>query len=315
MSDTLFGAPLSLDAATVDQWVRILSRSWIALMGDPPSDLEADLAALAPVFASGAKPRVLKDKVYSLSPAKPEDHLLPADALVPIDGGSLITPEGRILLGILMGLQRSARTSIEVSEQVRALQAAVALRTTWQRTWLKNQFEGTLSAPPLGAALFLLINGSIGPDAALTLPSADSDDRQLGQIILPLIASFSETLGGRIPESTGGVRKHWAFSQVSRILGRDVARKTARQGAIMYIRPGRQAPFLDEVASRLARLADIHRRREAVTGLVLGYREIRGELAAVEQMHEDPTATRRIVQRVTDPLTDPLIRAPARGSR
>jgi hypothetical protein len=315
VSDTLFGAPLSLDAATVGQWIRILSKTWIALIGDPPGDLEADLAALAPVFASGAKPRVLKDKVYTLPPANPADHLLPADALIPIDGGSLITPEGRILLDVLVGLQRSGRTTIETADQVRALQIAIALRITWQRTWLKNQFEGTLSAPPLGAALFLLVNGSIGPEAALTLPSDVRDDRQLGQIILPIIASFSETLGGRIPETTGGVRNHWAFSQVSRILGRDVARESTQQGATMYIRPGRQAPLLDEVASRLARLADIHRRREAITGLVNRYREIRGELAALGQMHEDPTATRRIIQRLADPLPDPRTSPPAEGSR
>ncbi|MFG1975519.1 hypothetical protein ACGFJC_39830 [Nonomuraea fuscirosea] len=305
MSNTLFGAPLALDAATLEQWVRILSRSWIALMGDPPGDLEADLSALAPVFASGAKPRVLKEKVYSLPVANAEDRLLPADALAPIDGGSLITPEGRILLDVLLDLQRSGHTAIDVSQQVRALQTAIALRTRWQRTWLKNQFQGTLSAPPLGAALFLLINGSIGPEAAFILPSADGEDRQLGQIVLPLVARFSERLGGRVPETSGGVRKHWAFTQVSRILGRDVAREPAVRGTTMYIRPDRQAAFLDEVASRLARLADIHRRREAVTGLVDGYREIRGELAAFGQMHEDPTATRRIIQRVADPMTDP----------
>jgi hypothetical protein len=255
------------------------------------------------VFGSGAKARVLKDNVYSLPPANPEDHVLPTDALVPIDGGSLITPEGRILLEVLINLQRSGRITIEVSEQIKALQTAIALRTTWQRTWLKKQFEGTLSAPPLGAAIFLLINGSIGPEAALILPSSDSDDRQLGKIILPLIARFSETLAGRIPETTGGIRKHWAFTQVSRILGRDVAREPAPQGAIMYIRPGRQASFLDDVASRLAKLADISQRRQAVTGLVDGYRRIRGELVALGQVHEDATATRRIIQHMTDPST------------
>ncbi|MFI9844003.1 hypothetical protein ACIHFD_43710 [Nonomuraea sp. NPDC051941] len=274
-------------------------------MDDPPGDLEADLIALAPVFTSGAKPKAVKERVYSLPAANAEDHLLPSDVLVPIDGALLITPEGRILLDVLLDLQRSGHTTIDVSQQVRALQTAITLRTEWQRTWLKNQFEGTLSASPLGAALFLLVNGSNGPEAAFTLPSADSEDRQVGQIILPLIARFSERLGGRVPETSGGVRKHWVFTQVSRILGRDVAREPAVRGTIMYIRPGRQAALLDEVASRLAKLADVHRRYEAVSGLVDGYREIRGELAALGQMYEDPTATRRIIQRVADPMTEP----------
>lgn len=303
MSDTLFGVPLSLEPMTVDQCVRILSRSWIELMGTQPGDLDEDLTVLARVFASGAKARVLKDAVYSLPPARPEDRLLPAETLVQVDGGSLITPEGRILLDVLAGLQRAGRTTIEVSEQVSALQRAVALRAMWQRTWLKKQFEGTLSAPPLGAALFLLVNGSIGPESALVLPAADADDRDLGRIVLPLIAAFSAAVGGRVPETDVGVREHWAFSQVSRILGRDVAREPSSAGTVMYVRPGRQAPFLDEVASRLAKLVDVHRRGVAVTGLVEGYRRIRGELAALGQMHEDPTATRRIVQRITNPLT------------
>ncbi|MCM3535027.1 hypothetical protein M3693_12455 [Cellulosimicrobium funkei] len=306
MTRTLFGAPLNLDVTTIDRWIVTLSRAWAALTGTLPGELEADLRTSAQVFGSGASAKTIKEKVYTLPAATDEERAIPGEALVIVDGSALITPEGRILLDVLVQLQRQAETTIGGDLQVAALSRALTMRTRSQQAWLRKQFEGTLSASPLGAALFLLINGSIGQRAAFVLPSDDMEDREMGRLVLPLIADFSARIGGKVPETTGGLRKHWVFSQVSRLLGRDVARDTDDAGAYMYVRPGREGDLLEGLADRLARMADVHKRHEAVSALVKGYRDIRGDLAAVGLMHEDPTATRRLVQRLADPLFEPV---------
>jgi hypothetical protein len=306
MNHSLFGAPLILDVVTIDKWIATLSRAWVALTGNPPGELEADLRTLAQVFGSGARAKVIKERVYALPTASHEDRAVPSDALVIIDGSALITPEGRILLEVLANLQRRGATTIDTDQQVTALSHALTMRARSQQGWLRKQFEGTLSASPLGAALFLLVNGSIGRRAAFVLPSEDTEDRHVGRIVLPLIADFSTRIGGSVPEATGGLRNHWVFSQVSRFLGRDVARDTDKQGAYMYVRSGREGELLEGLAVRLARMADVHKRHEAVDALVSGYRDVRGDLAAIGQMHEDPTATRRLVRRLADPVAEPF---------
>lgn len=123
----------------------------------------------------------------------------------------------------------------------------------------------------------------------------------LGAVVLPLIADFSKSLGGNAPPTDAGIRQHWVFTQVSRLLGRDVAREKAENGTAIFIRVGREGNLLDELASRLERTADADRRYTAIAGFAAGYRQARGSLAALGQMHEDPTTTRRITNRLLPP--------------
>jgi hypothetical protein len=116
-----------------------------------------------------------------------------------------------------------------------------------------------------------------------------------------LIAAFSKSLGGREPATDAGIRHLWVFTQLSRLLGRDVAREKAKYGTETFVRIGRERHLLDELASRLERTADAHRRYIAIRDFTDGYRRVRGPLAALGQMHEDPTTTRRIIDRLLAP--------------
>lgn len=298
---TMFGAPTRLDSATQQWWIRLLTKNWLALMGRPPHSLEADLDDMAPLFANGARLKNLKARIYALPEADSETQRLPREVVLIIDGCAMVTPEGRILLDVLLDLQRTGEGEISVDRQLSALTTATVLRSEWHARWLHNQFESTISAPVLGAALFLLINGSVGRPHALLMPSDSKRDRELGAVVMPLIAGFSKSLGGSEPVTDVGIRQHWAFTQVSRLLGRDVAREKAEDGTATFVRMGREKNLLNELASRLERTADPHRRYIAITGFIDGYRRARGPLAAVGQMHEDPTTTRRITDRLLAP--------------
>lgn len=302
--DTLFGVPLVVEANQRDRWIAVLTDCWRAQMGRRPGSLADDIDELAVLFGTGSKPKTIRDKVHaqrSASVAGADE--LPEPAVVVLDGVALITPEGRILLHVLVRLQRADSVVIEQDLQAFALDAALRARSTWHATWLRKQFEGSLSAPAVGAALLLLVNGSVGTELGLLLPKDADADRQLGAALMPVIAGFSSALGGKESDLSNGVRQHWAFTQISRLLGRQIAREPVPSGTLTYIREGQEKALLEELSRRLENLEpDPHRRREAVIALVDGYREARGALAAVGQSHEEPTATRRIVSRLTDPV-------------
>lgn len=302
--DSLFGGPTTFEPVIRDRWLQILTRSWIQLMGRPPGSLADDLEELTPYFGTGARSKTIRDRVYSLPPADQEIFTLPLRLLLIVDGCALITPEGRIMLDVLLNLQRTGGREIGIEVRCHALEVANSVRSNWQAVWIWKQFDGTLSAPPLGAALFLLVNGSIGQKQALLLPSDDDLDRRLGIVILPLIAAFSRRLGGKEPEVAGGIRQHWAFTQVSKLLGRDVERLPAPGGTATYVRTGRQAALLENLAVRLEKGVDPPRQELAVREFVEEYRLMRGKLAALGQMHEDPTETHRILRRLADPRYD-----------
>ncbi|SOJ56411.1 hypothetical protein MSIMFB_03888 [Mycobacterium simulans] len=296
--DTLFGAPLTMPADQRARWISLLTQCWINLIGGAPEDLGSDLEKMAPYFGTGASARALRAALADL-PVSEALNELPEEVVLDLDGQALITPEGRILLAVLMDLELSGGDTIGPVDQMAALARAVKTRFEWQRRWLHKQFHGNISAPVLGAALFLAVNGSIGEDKSLLLPRDEKTDREIGDLVLPLVAHFSEAVGGQIPETARGIRRHWAFTQLSRLMRRDVERISPRNDdAVTFIRDGRLNALLDEVSARLASVPGA-RVEVAVTKFIADYRAIRGALAVLGQMHEDPTNTRRVASRIT----------------
>ncbi|OBG51050.1 hypothetical protein A5669_27235 [Mycolicibacterium fortuitum] len=292
---TLFGAPLALQPEARTQWIAALTVAWTALLDRPPAGLDTDLDALASYFGPGASPRKIRSRVTALPSYDARFDRLPDAVVTVVDGLALITPEGRILLEVLLELDRTEAVAVHPDEHLAALDTAVRARTQWQRQWLHKQFRASLSAPVVGAGLFLAINGSVGATRALLLPKDESYDRELGDLILPIIGRFSQRLGGRQPDAERGVRSSWVFTQLSRLLPRDIARERSDNpaGTIIFIRVGRDAALVEEMASRLASFAPATVQR-AVSELVADYRSARGKLTALGLMHEDPTTTRRI---------------------
>ncbi|WP_155859337.1 hypothetical protein [Cellulomonas sp. KRMCY2] len=243
----------------------------------------------------------MKERIYALPEADAESRSLPSEIVLVVDGCAVMTPEGRILLDLLKRLERDGLGDFGVEQRLEALSIASGLRGRWHAKWLRSQFESSVSAPVLGAGVFLLVNGSIGAGNALDMPAHGERDRELGSVVLPLIAQFSKALGGRVPATDSGIRQHWVFTQLSRLLGRDVAREASKVGTAVWVRAGREEDLLSELATRLHRGRDRSRVDVALGDFVDAYRTVRGPLAALGQMHEEPTATRRIVQRLLRP--------------
>jgi hypothetical protein len=296
--NTLFGAPLGYAPAVLDLWIADLQRAWTAFAGAPPGSLDDDLAALAKVFA-GTSGRALRTVVTDLPDADERLLILPESILMQAEGRVLITPEGRILLDVLEDLRANHREVIDAERQTRALAIAVEARSAWYREWARKQLSGALSPPALGAAVFLVVNGSVGTHAALRLPMDEADDVHLGGLILPIVGRFSLALGGKQPMLDVGIQSHWAFSQISRFLARDIAREKVADGSALYVREGRERPLLTDLAERLAKYT-LGKRRHALEQLTEDYRDRRGALVAAGVCHEEPVHTRRVARTLMD---------------
>ncbi len=298
-TSTLFDAPLGYSGESLSRWIDALNRVWMAFAGRPSGDLEEDLASLAPAFATGTSPKTLRTLVSELPPIDDDDlSFLPDSIALRLHRARLITPEGRILLAVLAGLERDGDAVVSGEKHIEALTRSLRTRADWHAAWLRKQLTGTLSPPVVGAALFLLINGSIGVDAALVLPKEVARDKALGRVVLPMIGIFSMALGGQEPDPSSGLRSHWTFTQVSRFLSRDVVRARQGSGAVMYVRIGHEQHMMQELQRRLTRHSPA-KVEVALDSFVTKYRESRGKLISLGTMHEDPTHTRRIVRALT----------------
>jgi hypothetical protein len=299
-SVTLFGAPLGYTADSREQWIGSLERAWRAFSGKRSGNLSDDLELLRGVFAMGASGRSLRAALDELDPESSDSFELPSMAVMRLDGRALITPEGRVLLETLKQLPGGQDVVIADYLAVEALGQAAAAHARWYQDWALRQVRGNLSAPVLGAALFLLFNGSIGESHAFSMPPAPEADRQLAALVLPIIGAFSSALGGEKLAVTSGVRSHWAFTQVTRLLGADVARKSSKtKGSKIYVRDEHEFSLVQRVHAELQRKQATAVRR-ALRLMLEAYRDQQGQLISLGISHEAPAHTRRLLAALVD---------------
>ena len=290
---TLFGAPLGYEPDTLAKWVAVLEGCWVDLAGRQPAALPGDLELLRPFYSAGANARVLRAKLTAL-PARTPAIDLPAELALEFDGRRLITPEGRVLLDVLVDLQARGAWVVTESQALWAHAAALEARSRWGREWAEKQVVGNLSPAALGAACFLLVNGSIGPKQALRLPADDAEDRLLASAVLPVIGVFGKRLGGEAPAPDTALRSHWVFTQVSRLLPFDVARDRVPGGTAVYVRADRESALIGNLKDRLGRFG-ASAADAALLGLVTEYRDRRGALIALDQSFEEPRHTQAVL--------------------
>jgi hypothetical protein len=296
--NTLFGAPLGYSPDSLNRWIRLLEGCWIAFARGTAGELDEDLELLRPLFGAGANAKSLRATLAALAPQGESGQGLPGELALTFEDRALMTPEGRVLLEVLHRLQQSGENVIAEDQIIWAQHAALTARGAWGRDWAEKQLDGNMSPPVLGAACFLLVNGSIGPEHALRLPEDEREDRDLGRLVLPLVASFSETLGGNPPPVDSGLRSHWVFTQVSRLLPLDVRRERGIGGTSLYVRDDREAALLMNLRARLGKF-DPTAVDAAVAQLVNGYRTARGSFIALDQSYEDPRHTQRVQRALT----------------
>lgn len=292
-ANTLFGAPLGFTPTGLQEWVDSLTSCWRAYAGQGPQSLSGDLNILKTIYAHGASAAKLRTTFAEL----PDDALqmdLPSEVALSAEGRQLITPEGRILLDVLIRLRRTDDHVIGPDEQVRALALAASTRSSWYEAWAMKQVAGSLSPAPIAAAILVLINGSTTPDRGFYLPDVDAQATEYQETVLRLLGDFSDTLGGKRPTSAP-LQSHWVFTQATRVLSRDLARlNDTSSGSRVYVRPEREKYLLHDLTARLDRYPASTVAR-GLRGLVEGYHQHRGLIAVVSGSYERAANTRMVL--------------------
>jgi len=228
------------------------------------------------------------------------------------DGRYLVTPDGRLLLELLVEKLGQYEQSFAMSQADwrEAQSRLLSLYRAWSQQKLRDVIalqtaDGAAPMLPqtIGIVLFLLVNGNIGIRRAFRRPADHTDFTSIDRRTQDGVAEFADKI------STGRSRRKdqfslyggYALTEARRRLG---ARRLVVDGPKIYIF---SEGVIDEIIERIAR--DLLRRevsplaaKTAFDSLVKKYRQIRPQLAAFRLAFEQPASTEAIRERLMEAI-------------
>jgi hypothetical protein len=300
-ADNEFGIPLSLSRQEAERIVDGLEELWTASMG-PLRNLSRDLRALKRFFDPVATGARIRRELETLPPAPASARLLGPPLALPVQTGKLlVTPEGRISLGLLRDVLVADDDPVTLEPS--AIADGHVQLVELYRSWCLHRLNQTMSLltghaeplriPSIGFLVVLLVNQSIGPERAL--PGKDELDkiRVVEEAVLESAAAFARTLDvsqrGLRPDRESLYRGWWAGEARRRLSGA----LEIKNG--IHIRKDGGEEVLNLVARELARRAiDRAAVAAAFDALVYELRQREPELAQFGLAFEHPPDTRRL---------------------
>lgn len=172
-ADTFFGFPLDELTTENPRVLRYLIRAWIAEHGTEPTDFDEDLEKLRPLFHSHVTGNRVRDRVKTLDRIPQSRPYIPDVFFLPIDSErGLVTPEGRALI-------ETTRDNNSDPSPADAVAAVARFYGDSLRAWMAKSVEtGLVPLPSVGFVIFLLINGSVGPERAMRFPSKQDEEAE-----------------------------------------------------------------------------------------------------------------------------------------
>lgn len=236
---TLFGFSRGMDQDELLAVEDFLRDAWEAQYGVPPSSFSSDLERLRALFKTGVSGKRLRESVSNLERISQPMPSLPESVFVTVDDQrGLITPEGRALLEELTNMRERDSFVIDRDSMLRATSRVAQAYGSWQRAWLETQLSGTGLRPgSYGFVLFLLVNGSTDERAALRLPAAVGEERELANALIPIMDTFAIGIGGRPTpkKESGRLRSNWQVTEARRQLYGHIARDDRAGDAFFWI--------------------------------------------------------------------------------
>jgi hypothetical protein len=323
--DRLFGLPRRMSRETMGSTIGELRHRFERQYGRPLGAVDADLEAMRdllfnPVAREERVRTTIADLAEKDGSGPPPDHISELLLLPAVDVW-LVTPEARVAIPVL---EQSLTESLEDWCYVDDvdIHAAEHLVLEHTRTWARHRLYRTIElqagtgAPMLPVAiaipLLLIVNGNIGSDKALRQPKEPADQRALDQALVTPVRRFGEAAAAGISEFSDrhlALYNGYALSEARRRLGNDLRldRLEPDQHHVrkaLYIAEGRDEEVLDFLTRQLrARELPAEVVGRAYGDLVSAYMDARPTLAAFGIVHEDPTRTKAVGQRLVDAMT------------
>jgi hypothetical protein len=174
-----------------------------------------------------------------------------------------------------------------------------------RRAWMSKTFEGgDLRPATLGFLVFLLMNGSVGPEQAFRIPDQEADERRVALSVVPVVNAFVEGIGGKPLQDreASQLSGNWAVTESRRQLPGLVRHLEGPKRRVerIYIEAGRSEAVIAAIARSL-------RRRPRLDAAVLGaalaeteaeYSNARPSLRAWGLSWESADATNRLTQSI-----------------
>lgn len=307
---TLLGLNGYVDREKIDMLVASLSAIWQLSMGTSVSELECDLELCRRWFDPVAQGQRLRREVQTI-PRIPE-HMWdpgPPMTLNVSRARSLVTPEGRCLLDLLVHLPHDPRGQLISDAHLVPYDRLLAhLYREWARHRIHSVIDllagekKPLQIPAAGVVIALLVNRSTSPDRALIrFPSGAARD-VIDEAFFKAVESFAQTLAPkRRPTRDPRLISGWMLYEARRRLSDDVliveGARPDTEGRI-WIDEAKQDQALEVVARDLSKG---HRARvtteslaKAFDALVATFRSETARLAGFGLAHERPANTKRI---------------------
>lgn len=284
-----------------------LEELWIASIG-PVRNLSRDLEALKRFFDPVATGRRVRRELAGLPEPPSNARRLEPPQVLRIGGDRLlITPEGRVSLGLLRDALVDEGDPVRVNDQAASDAQTRLLRT--YREWSRHRLDQTvgllsgdaepLRIPSIGFVLVLLVNRSIGEDHALPGRSEFEKLRVVEDAIFSSAAAFANEVDGarsRLrPDRESLYRGWWAGEARRRLPG------TLEIEGGVHVKEGGEDQLIELAARELAR-RDIDRATvaKAFDALVTQLRDREPELAQFKLAFERPPETRRLRERLLE---------------
>lgn len=289
-------------------------RLFEATFGDSLT-LESDLAASAELFDPVAQGQRLRRTIAQI--VSPREHVekLPSSWKFNLPGGRVVlTPEG-------ISAMHALRSAIATKNQDLLLRpfadAALNALLAQYRQWNRHRLSGVvrlldgedkpLQLQGIGALLTLLINGNVGPSRALTRANNRALERRqvIDSAFFAAVHSFTVVVAPSSKIKSGGDRliSGWYLGEIARRLPGLVLSQPSEAGdGAVYLDEGSIDPAVDLIARDLSRG---NRKRPtldtlgaAFDGMVEAFLSQRSALASFGELHESPSQTRLLRDRV-----------------
>jgi hypothetical protein len=296
--ETAFGVSRYLEDERRHAIANFLTAAWQLQFGARPADLEADLAALRRLFRPDLTGKVARAEFVELPRlALERPKGLPDAALIELPGArGLITPEGRLLLDLISGPSSTISDEDLLSAHARLSEF---YGVAYRERLLAIADGGDLRPNTIGFVLFLILNGSIGPERAFRIPEDSEQEAQLAAALFEVLDAFADGLGATplVAGQRRRLRSNWVLTESSAQLPLFVSHEGDRYWLLEDTAP--------EVAEHLGGL--LAARRDATPAATFeaalaasaeAYRQARPTLAAMSLAHDRPNRTTNELNRL-----------------
>jgi hypothetical protein len=298
--ETAFGASRYLEDERRRAIADFLSSAWQLQFGSRPADLDADLAALRRWFRPELTGKIVRAQLAELPRLALERPTgLPDAALIELPGArGLVTPEGRLLLDLVSGPSETISEEDLLGAHARLSEFYGA---AYRERLLAIADGGDLRPNTIGFVLFLILNGSIGPEQAFRIPDESEQETQLAAAVFNVLDAFAEGLGAS-PLAAGQrsrLRSNWVLTESSAQLPLFVSHQGDRYWLFEDTAP--------EVAVHLGGLLAARRDpppaaafEATLAASAEAYRDVRPTLAAMSLAHDRPNRTSSELNRLAE---------------